>query len=214
MTDSMRAGKFVENLQNMSFANVFNPYSDRCAVYDLHNAPRIRSITLTRVLEAAITMHVDALWIGRDLGYRGGRRTGLAFTDDAHLQTHADVWRVAADRATAGEPITERSATVIWKALNDIKGSIFLWNVFPLHPHLPFNSFTNRIHSRAERHWGSEVLSELIELIKPTILVPIGKDAATAIARLDTTTRVYAVRHPSFGGMKQFNSQIKQCFSS
>jgi hypothetical protein len=25
------------------------------------------------------------MWFGRDLGYRGGRCTGLAFTDEAHL---------------------------------------------------------------------------------------------------------------------------------
>jgi len=27
----------------------------------------------------------NTIWMGRDLGYRGGRRTGLALTDEAHL---------------------------------------------------------------------------------------------------------------------------------
>ena len=85
---------FVEALRKLKFEDTFNPYSDRCTVHDLSDAPSIRSKTLGVVLEAATQQEIDSLWIGRDLGYGGGRRTGLAFTDDVHLREHVERWGV------------------------------------------------------------------------------------------------------------------------
>ncbi|WP_439952990.1 hypothetical protein, partial [Escherichia coli] len=85
--------------------------------------------------EAALAGGVDSIWIARDLGYRGGRRTGLALTDEAHLSAHAGLYgQLPLARATRGPAMTERTATVIWQVLRDLRRPIFLWNVFPLHP--------------------------------------------------------------------------------
>lgn len=67
---------FVEKLRRRIFEDTFNPYSDRCVVHD-HNDARRRRNTLLAILESAVVSDVDSLWIGRDLGYRGGRHTGL-----------------------------------------------------------------------------------------------------------------------------------------
>ncbi len=77
----MRPREFVSTLKELKFENVFNPYVDRCVVHDLDDAPSRRATALLSLLEAATATEVDALWIGRDLGHRGGRRTGLALTD-------------------------------------------------------------------------------------------------------------------------------------
>ena len=57
--------------------------------FDGPDAPAIRRSNLGLVLEAALAGGISSLWIARDLGHRGGRRTGLALTDEVHLPAHA-----------------------------------------------------------------------------------------------------------------------------
>ena len=73
---------FIEQLAKLRFDGVFNPYADICPEHDKADAPAIRRRNLAFALEAALNCRVESLWIARDLGYRGGRRTGLALTDD------------------------------------------------------------------------------------------------------------------------------------
>lgn len=208
----MTPAQFVEGLNKLNFENTFNPYSDRCAVHDLDNAPRSRSQTLQSVLEAATEREIDSLWIGRDLGYRGGRRTGLGFTDDVHIQLHAKRWRLSIDRPTKGEMVAEQTAAVVWRVLSQVKVSIFLWNVFPLHPYEPGNPFSNRSHNARERRTGEEFLSELILLLKPCRLIAIGNHAAQSARRLCSQPKVIQVRHPSYGGQTEFLTQISELY--
>ena len=192
--------------------HTFNPYSDRCTAYDLDDAPRSRSQTLQAMLEAATEREIDSLWIGRDLGYRGGRRTGLAFTDDVHVQAHAERWELSVKRPTTGKIVAEQTAAVVWRVLLRIKAPIFLWNVFPLHPHEPGNPFSNRCHNVRERRAGEELLSELILLLKPCRLVAIGNDAAQSARRLYGKSKVIQIRHPSHGGKAQFSFQMSELY--
>jgi hypothetical protein len=205
----MTPAQFVNSLKAVKFDNVFNPYADRCEVHDLDDAPKRRSKALLGMLNAAARTEVDALWIGRDLGYRGGRRTGLALTDDVHLSVHATRWNVTVERATTGSMVAERTAAVIWSMLAPVTASVFLWNVFPLHPHEPGDPFTNRSHSAKERELGETILAELILILKPRRLVCIGNDATKAASHLAGLTQVEQVRHPSYGGQSDFIKQIR-----
>ena len=203
----MKPQQFVDSLASLTFDNVFNPYADRCIVHDVSDAPARRASALLGFLEAATETEIDALWIGRDLGYRGGRRTGLALTDDVHLPIHATRWNVSVQRATTGSMVAERTAAVIWSMLALVSVPVFLWNVFPLHPHEADDPFSNRPHKPHERAVGEELLAELIIMLRPRRLVAIGNDAAKAASRLAGTIQV---RHPSYGGQRDFVSQI-QC---
>lgn len=209
----MRPKEFVSSLCALGLDDTFNPYSDQCPLHDRPNAPRLRSRLLTSMLDQACAAQIDAIWIGRDLGYRGGRRTGLALTDDVHLAAHATRWQIQAERPTTGAIIAERTAAVIWSVLDRVDVSVFLWNVFPLHPHEPDDPFSNRSHTRSEGRLGQDILAELIEMLQPRRLIAIGNDAAKAAAELGGKRDVVHVRHPSYGGQTQFLSQMSDLFA-
>jgi len=210
----MKIHPFVDAVASLRFEDCFNPYSDRCEIHDRRDAPRRRAAALSAMLRRATEDSVDAIWIGRDLGYRGGRRTGLALTDDVHISEHVRRWHLdlAHERPTKGAAVTERTAAVIWKMLEQIDARIFLWNVFPLHPHQSGDPFSNRQHNASERRAGEELLQQLVALLRPSRIVAIGNDAAAAAHRITDSVPVVCVRHPSYGGQTQFQKQITDLY--
>lgn len=205
MTTSIkaRAAVFVNNVAKLRFENAFNPYSDACPDCDAPEAATTRRRNLQLVLESAIRTGVDSLWIARDLGYRGGRRTGLALTDEIHLSAHASLFGgLPLARATKGPAVAERTASVIWHVLMQIDRPIFLWNVFPLHPHEHGDPMSNRCHTREERQACGPLLMWLLDALNPKLIVAIGRDAQLALA--DMGVKAEQVRHPSYGGQADF----------
>jgi len=202
-SDARQIDEFVERMSALKFENAFNPYAHACTQHDKRGAPSIRRRNLTAVLNAAISSGVDSIWVARDLGYRGGRRTGLALTDETHLDDHAALLSAGSlVRATKGAPVSERTATVIWQVLNSLQRPIFLWNVFPFHPHERDDPMSNRCHTREERQLCLPFLTWLLEKLNPKSVVAIGCDAQFALSNL----RIDAlkVRHPSYGGQAEF----------
>jgi len=203
---------FVETLAHMRFPDAFNPYCDACPHHDADDAVHIRKTNLKLVLQAALSRGVESIWIARDLGYRGGRRTGLALTDEAHLAAHSGLYgALELKRATLGPVMVERTATVIWQVLQDVGRPIFLWNVFPFHPHEPDDPLSNRCHSRHERLASSHLIQWLVSELQPRTLVAIGRDAQSALA--DLRLPFEAARHPSYGGQREFLTQMERIYS-
>lgn len=208
----MSVQSFVRAVSQLSFEHAFNPYTDHCATFDRKDAARTRVTALAAMLESAASAPVDAIWVGRDLGYRGGRRTGLALTDEVNANVHMSRWGVETDRPTVGDIMAERTAAVIWTMLAQIDARIFLWNVFPLHPHEPGRPFTNRTHNAKERRAGEVILAMLVELLRPRRVFAIGNDAALAVERINPSLPTIPVRHPSYGGQTQFLRQIREAY--
>ncbi|CDX12603.1 conserved hypothetical protein [Mesorhizobium plurifarium] len=208
----MKPAAFVQELASYRFKDAFNPYADACPDFDTDEAPAIRCRNLEAVLDAAMVRGIHSFWIARDLGYRGGRRTGLALTDELHLAWHADLLGTAPlCRATKGPPVAERTASVVWRMLKSIEQPIFLWNVFPFHPHAAGQPMTNRCHTKSERLACKPLLEALIAALKPKHLVAIGRDAQSALADLDLDAT--AVRHPSYGGQNEFVGALEALYS-
>ncbi len=198
---------FAESMASLSLPSVFNPYRDNCAIHDRSDAARVRRRNLARFLEAALAARVDTLWVARDLGYRGGRRTGIPLTDEIHLDHASSLLGARAlHRATLGPLLAERTAAVVWRALCRIGEPVVPWNVFPFHPHEPGDPFSNRCHSRAERAATWHLLLSLVDMIRPRRVVTIGRDAASALSCLGLP--LHAVRHPSYGGQAEFEAGI------
>jgi hypothetical protein len=205
------ATTFVKELTVFRFKNVFNPYTDTCPNYDRVDAPLIRCRNLELVLESAITSRVDSIWVARDLGYRGGRRTGLALTDEIHLNWHSKLSSgLPLLKATQGLKVGERTADLVWRALQVIDRPVFLWNIFPLHPHKPGIPMSNRCHTKSERESFNQLHLQLFKVLQPQKVVAIGRDAHTALADLRINS-IY-IRHPSYGGQLDFCSGLASVY--
>jgi hypothetical protein len=199
----MKPAAFVDTLTAIHLEDVFNPYSDRCQLHDRADAPQRRRANLLAVVKAAAEDGIDSVWIARDLGYRGGRRTGLPLTDEIHLQTFSDIYGgLTLSRATKGPPVAERTAAIIWKVLTQIDKPVFLWNIFPLHPFEPGDPLSNRCHTRAEREVFRDLLFTLLKMLRPKSVIAIGRDAHHSLLELHIDC--HAVRHPSYGGQAEF----------
>lgn len=200
---------FVARLSQVQLGDVFNPYADRCQVHDLPNAPAIRSSNLATVIRERHAAHVDSIWFGRDLGYRGGRRTGLALTDEVRMLEESSDDHMFV-KATKGSIVGERTAAVIWSVIGRMRCAPFLWNAFPFHPHQPDSQFTNRAHSVSERRATVWAIEDLITHFDNPRLIAIGKDASKALKELGFAHD--SVRHPSYGGQREFIAQIEKLY--
>lgn len=208
MTVAVAVDRFVEAVAALQLNGCFNPYSDRYPPFDREDAPAIRRSNLRHVLCAAAEEGVVDLWIGLELGHNGGRRTGLAMTDDTHLEAHGRRFGVAHHlrHATWAGPAKELTASAVWDALDRTERSVFLWNVVPVHPHRPSEPLSNRRHTSSEREICLPHLHALIDLLRPKRMVAVGADASSALRRCDYPHVL--VRHPAFGGRGEFLRQV------
>lgn len=207
----MTPTSFVKALASLSLDSVFNPYADTCPVHDRADAPAYRRANLRAYLAASAEIGVDTIWMGRDLGYRGGRRTGLALTDEYHLPEMAKVYPGCTSRqATRGPAVAERTAAEIWAVLKAINTPPLLWNVFPFHPHEAQNPLSNRRFTARELDAVRELNKALIQWLKVRRIVAIGQDAAAYAEAFGV--EVVRVRHPSYGGVKDFRAGMSKIY--
>jgi len=207
----MNVHGFVRDLASVSLPNVFNPYRDICPSFDRKDAPAVRRRNLRAMIESLLRVGVETVWMGRDLGYRGGRRTGLALTDERHLRVLDQVYPgVKVERSTLGPEVSERTAAEIWGALALIQHPPFLWNVFPFHPHEPGDPLTNRKFSAGELARVDELNGVLFAGLGISQVISIGQDASKYGQRFGLNVK--CVRHPSYGGTAEFRHGISDIY--
>ena len=208
----MTPSHFVEQLAAVSLNGVFNPYRDACHQHDHSDSPAISRKNLQHYMEAATAgVRVNSIWLGRDCGYRGARRTGIALTDELHLTVLEEYCGVTGlAKATLGGCMKERTATEIWKIMRDVKAKAFLWNVFPFHPFEGKNPMSNRCHTAREFKHCSKLLLALLDWLQPLTIIALGTDAHRAVQQLGFSASL--VRHPSFGGQTAFANGMRSLY--
>jgi uracil-DNA glycosylase len=154
-----------------------------------------------------------SLWLGEALGYRGGRRTGLPFTDESNLLNLGRLYQLkTVQKTTKGVPVTERTATSIWNALDKLPSLPFLWNIVPFHPHKSSLELSNRSPTQVEITLSQEFLQTIVDSFEFSKIITVGRKAARVLESLDI--RHTYVRHPSHGGTKIFQDQIGNFYNS
>jgi hypothetical protein len=204
----MTVNEFVNELSSVSLPRVFNPYRDICPFSDHIASAELRRQNLSLFLDAMAHRNVRSIWLGRDLGYRGGRRTGIALTDEFHLTILRDTFEVFGIVKTTidDRPVKERTACEVWKLLCCVGEPVFLWNAFPFHPHEDGDPLSNRRHTRHEFDLARSILEAVIQWLHPAIIVTLGADAEAAVNSIGC--HCLRVRHPSYGGQTDFARQI------
>lgn len=207
----MTPSSFVQALAAIRLPNVFNPYADTCPVHDRQDAAAVRRRSLRTLLAASQSLGIDTIWMGRDLGYRGGRRTGLALTDEMRLTQFPTIYPGAeATKSTRSPAVAERTAAEIWAVLAELDLPPLLWNVFPFHPHEPGEPFTNRKFTATELKVADALNRQLLNWLGIRRIVAIGQDAAGYAAQFGV--KVECVRHPSYGGVTEFREGIRRLY--
>ncbi|WP_420643009.1 uracil-DNA glycosylase [Candidatus Leptofilum sp.] len=207
----MKIKEFVHNLATaVPPQHCTNPYAEEWPLR--HGSAQAfahqRRHNLQTYLQLMIQQQPKQLLVGEAPGYRGCRLTGIPFTSQHILATLSTRFGLESNPFQSIPEWTdvnrEASATIVWRTINEWRPLPLLWNVFPFHPHQPNTPKSNRTPKMSEIALGRPFLHHLLHLFPGIKIVAVGKKAAGALARWELTHT--AVRHPSRGGAKQFQT--------
>jgi hypothetical protein len=191
---------------------LFNPWADICAFDAPTNGPEAK---LTR-LAAHLSCDPQFILCGEAPGYLGCRHSGIAFTSESLLLNGAipRVPREISALTISDRPLKEQSATIVWKALYDLKIAehVILWNAINLHPHLIANHRKNRTPSFAEVSLGKPAIEILLNAYPDARLIAVGRKAEELFTSMKISVHG-CVRHPANGGAPEFRSGMAKLVS-
>jgi hypothetical protein len=167
-------------------------------------APKIRLNNLRQYLDERQAANLVA--VGEAAGYQGMRWSGIAFTSERDLLRWGSPYRTTCRARIWSEP----SGTIVHGVLDrlDAERRVILWNIVPTHPHRPGNPLSNRRPTVAEIAAGRKLTEQFLELVRPRVLIAVGR---VALAALGTEARY--VRHPANAGATLFRQQMAAILS-
>jgi len=204
--NNQKINRFIQLLgQHPGSANSDNFYHKSSP--DYYQKRKNLRLYLHKMLE----LKAEILLVGEAPGYRGCKLTGVPFSSERLLME---------ERLPFGNSIgyqlinqkkkltSESSATILWETVWKHSIAPICWNAFPYHPHLAGKPDTNRKPNKEELLAGRYFLKRIIQLFKPVHVVAVGQSAAKALTLLKIEHQ--PVRHPSYGGKKDFEEGICQ----
>jgi hypothetical protein len=169
---------------------------------DAPGAPAIRLANLRHYLLERD--QADVLAVGEAAGYQGMRWSGIAFTSEFDLLRWGDPYRRSSRRP---RPWKEPSGTIVHGILDELGAErrVILWNTVPTHPHLPGQPLSNRRPTRPEIVAGLLYADRLIDILRPRLVVGVGRIAAGTLGK-----RAAYVRHPAQSGATAFRAGMRE----
>ena len=194
--------RFVADLATDVAPTLVNQYAVDVPGIDGPYGASTRRVNLRTYLETRIARPLAL--IGEAPSAHGARFSGIAFTAERSLPP--DRQTSAPGLRTGG--FTEHSATVLGRALERSgidPGDVILWNAVPFHPARPDDPLRNRRPSPDELDIGAKWLARFLALMRPGLVVAVGRTAGRA---LPAGTRI--VRHPANGGSRQLQIDLAE----
>lgn len=219
---------FLTALSAYEGENVFNPWRDTDADYEVNGAVSIRKEQLTDYLARRIG-RAKILLIAEACGYQGGHFSGIAMTCERMiLNRHPKVTsrmilgREGKRTSRMDSPFITKAAqkekgfneptdSVVWSACLEAglaPDEFLLWNIFPFHPYKKGNLLTNRTPTNEELAIGLTYTKELLSLTGTLPLFAIGRKSEMTLTEAGFS--VTGLRHPANGGAGIFRAQLKE----
>jgi uracil-DNA glycosylase len=193
-------GQLVADLASCDIGSTFNFLRDEVPELDAKGGAARRRENLLHYLETRAGADVVAL--GEAAGFQGARWSGIAFTSERTLASWGEPY-ASSSRKPGGW--AEPSATIVHGVLEEVGAEqrVLLWNVVPTHPHRADAPLSNRPLTASETAAGTVYALRLIELVRPRMVIAVGRVAATI-----PTESVY-VRHPANAGAAIFREGMR-----
>jgi uracil-DNA glycosylase len=189
---------------------VFNQYEN---ARQIHN--------LSQYLTFHLNNQANILLLGEAPGYKGCRASGIPFTSGevlAYNPIYADCRSYY--QYSEIQAFKENTSNIFYQFFNAHEGffnRVLLWNAFPFHPHKENNNESNRSPTMEELDLGGIFLLLLLQIFSIQQLITIGEKAKILLQRLQKSEylapfEIITIRHPSYGGKQEFNSQLDAFF--
>jgi hypothetical protein len=191
----------LADLSRATIGATFNQFRETGS-HDVPDAPAIRLANLRHYLMERD--QADVVAVGEAAGYQGMRWSGIAFTSEFDLLRWGDPYRRTSRRP---RPWKEPSGTIVHGVLEEMRAErrVILWNTVPTHPFLKGHPLSNRRPARPEVDAGLIYARRLIEILRPRLVVGVGRIAADTVGN----GAVY-VRHPAQSGATAFRAGMRE----
>jgi uracil-DNA glycosylase len=197
-----------------STAQLFNQYHDWDTSVDLPDANEIRKENLLNYLNS-FPKKPSILIVGEAAGPWGCRFSGIPFTGEKQLCENSLPFSGRQSsisnpsiKIKQQPPYISLSAKAFWKILGVYHPYFFVWDCIPLHPHRTNEILSVRNPTTDEVLSFRSLLNEIMCIIKPNNIISVGMEAKKVLKKLEVN--FYPVRHPSHGGAKIFEADIKR----
>jgi len=190
--------ELLTELAEAKIGRTFNQYRD-AGPDDVPDAPNVRLADLRVYLEQRRDAEIVA--VGEAAGYQGMRWSGIAFTSERDLLRWGSPYQPTCRTRVWSEP----SGTIVHGLLDQLGAErrVVLWNTVPTHPHQPGKPLSNRRPTAAEIAAGRKLTEHFLGLVRPRVLIAVGRIAMAALGK----DALY-VRHPANAGATAFRHQM------